>query len=129
MTSFCYAYACVFDGESGRIVRLTWQLFKRAYPDAVFTASIVFRPEVEAFLGVDVPLVFAAVIGDGEPIGGRLARADGTRGALFGTPRAACTELGNAELDGLFSHNMFCLFDIGTNNRCQLHHIDSLTFF
>ena len=24
---------------------------------------------------------------------------------------------------------MFSLFDIGTNNRCYLHHIDSLTFF
>jgi hypothetical protein len=24
---------------------------------------------------------------------------------------------------------MFSLFDIGTNNRCHLHHIDSLTFY
>jgi hypothetical protein len=24
---------------------------------------------------------------------------------------------------------MFSLFDIGTNSRCHLHHIDSLTFF
>ena len=24
---------------------------------------------------------------------------------------------------------MFSLFDIGANNRCHLHHIDSLTFF